>query len=85
VGVGLSGEGGWRWWCRFNASVSTREERRRDEALSEYEIESSSSYWLHGKKALHGAMVTWAIGEVAPERGKGEDDTCWADVNLTEP
>jgi hypothetical protein len=31
--VKQSGEGGRRWWCRFNTSVSAREERRRDEAL----------------------------------------------------
>jgi hypothetical protein len=37
VGVELSGKGGRRRWCRFNALVSAREERRRDEALSEDE------------------------------------------------
>jgi hypothetical protein len=51
VGVGRSREGG-RWqWCGFNASVSTQEGRRRDEALPEDEAEAVSLSWLHEKKA----------------------------------
>jgi hypothetical protein len=49
VGVGLSGEGGRRWWCGFNALVSAREGRQQDKALSEDEAEVASSSWLHGK------------------------------------
>jgi hypothetical protein len=43
VGVGLSEEGGRRWWCGFNASILTREVRRQDEALSKDEVEATSS------------------------------------------
>jgi hypothetical protein len=43
VGAGLSGEGGWRWPCGFNASVLAREEMQRDEALLEDEAEAVSS------------------------------------------
>jgi hypothetical protein len=51
VGVEWSGEGS-RWWCcGLNASVSTREERRWDEAVLEDEAEAVSSSWLHEKKA----------------------------------
>jgi hypothetical protein len=37
-------------WCGFNASVSAREGRQRDEALLEDEAEAVSSSWLNGKK-----------------------------------
>jgi hypothetical protein len=30
-------------------------------------------------------VVTLARGETAPGRGKGEDDTSWANANLTGP
>jgi hypothetical protein len=33
----------------------------------------------------HGGMTMLDRGEVAPGRGKGEDDASWADVNLTGP
>jgi hypothetical protein len=33
----------------------------------------------------HGGMATSAGGEPAPERGKGEDNTSWTDVNLIGP
>jgi hypothetical protein len=32
-----------------------------------------------------GGVATSARGEVAPQRGKGGDNTCWADANLTGP
>jgi hypothetical protein len=50
VGVEWFEEGGQRRWCGFNTSVSAREGRRRDEALSEDEAEAASSSWLNGKK-----------------------------------
>jgi hypothetical protein len=51
VGVGRSGEGGRRWWCKFNVLVFAQEGRRRDEALPENEAEAASSSSLHGKEA----------------------------------
>jgi hypothetical protein len=51
VGVGQFGEGSLRRWYGFNASVSTREGGRRDEALPEDEAETASSSWLNGKEA----------------------------------
>jgi hypothetical protein len=33
----------------------------------------------------HSGMTMLDRGEVAPGRGKGEDDASWADVNLTGP
>jgi hypothetical protein len=50
VGVGRSGEGGPMWWCGFNASFSTRERMRRDEALSKGEVEATSSSWFIEKE-----------------------------------
>jgi hypothetical protein len=51
VEVRRSEEGSlWRW-CVFNVSVSTREGRRRDKALSEDETEAASSSWFNGKEA----------------------------------
>jgi hypothetical protein len=44
-------EGGRRWWCGFNDSILTREERRQDKVLPEDEAETASSSWLHGKEA----------------------------------
>jgi hypothetical protein len=32
-----------------------------------------------------GGVATLAIGEAAPERGKGGDDASWTDVNLIRP
>jgi hypothetical protein len=58
VEVRLSEEGD-RWrWCKFNASISTREGTRRDEALSEDEAETASSCWLHGMESRHGLAVS---------------------------
>jgi hypothetical protein len=51
VGVDLSGEDGWRWWCGFNASISAQEGRLCDEALSEDEAEVASPSRLHGNEA----------------------------------
>jgi hypothetical protein len=39
------------WWCRFNASVLTREGMRQDKALPEDKAEVASSYWFNGKEA----------------------------------
>jgi hypothetical protein len=73
VWVGLSGERGQRWWCGFNASVSAREWRWRDEALSKDKAEVASSSWLHGKEAWHGA-ATWRhrLEERRHQRGEKE-------------
>jgi hypothetical protein len=38
-------------WYEFNAPVSAREGRRRDEELLEDEAGAASSSWLNGKKA----------------------------------
>jgi hypothetical protein len=51
VGVRRSGEGRLLWWCGFNASISAREGRQRDEALLEDEAEAASSSWFNGKEA----------------------------------
>jgi hypothetical protein len=51
VRVGRSEEGSMWRWRRFNASVSTREERRQDKALPGNEVEAASSSWLNGKEA----------------------------------
>jgi hypothetical protein len=48
VGVRLSGEGGRRRWCGFNASISAREGRQWYEALLEDEVKVASLSWLHG-------------------------------------
>jgi hypothetical protein len=32
-----------------------------------------------------GSVMTSARGEATPGRGKGGDDTCWADTNFTAP
>jgi hypothetical protein len=58
MGVGRSEAGGRWWWCRFNASISAQEGRRRNEALSEDEAEAASSSWLNWKEASHDA-VAW--------------------------
>jgi hypothetical protein len=50
VGVERSEEGSLRRWCRFNASVSTRE-GRRDKALPEDEVETARPSWLNEKEA----------------------------------
>jgi hypothetical protein len=41
--VRRSEKGGLWWCCGFNASVSTREGRRQDEALPKDEVEAVSS------------------------------------------
>jgi hypothetical protein len=51
VEVGLSGEGGRRWWYRFDTLVLAREWRRQDESLLKDEADAASSSWLHEKKA----------------------------------
>jgi hypothetical protein len=51
VGIGRSEEGDRRRWCEFNTSISTREERQRDKALSEDKAEAASSSWLYEKEA----------------------------------
>jgi hypothetical protein len=33
----------------------------------------------------HGSVTTSIEREAAPGGGKGGDDACWADANLTEP
>jgi hypothetical protein len=35
-----------------------------------------------GSVTWHGSVVTSAGGEVAPQRGKGGDDTSWVDATL---
>jgi hypothetical protein len=57
VVVEWSREGGWQQWCGFNASISAREGRRRDEALPEDEAGAVSSSWLHRKEAWHDAAA----------------------------
>jgi hypothetical protein len=50
VGFRLSEESGlWRW-CRFNASVSNREGKQWDKALSKDEVDAINSSWLHRKE-----------------------------------
>jgi hypothetical protein len=51
------GEGGRRRWCRFNVSVSARDERRWDEALPKDETEIASLSWFYGKEACHDAVT----------------------------
>jgi hypothetical protein len=43
VGVRLSGEGGQRRWCGFNALILAQGRRQRDETLLEYEADAASS------------------------------------------
>jgi hypothetical protein len=43
VKVGRSRDGSLQWWCGFNASVSTREGRRRDKVLPKDEAVVVSS------------------------------------------
>jgi hypothetical protein len=81
VGVELSEECGRRRWCRFNASVSTWEERWCDKSLTEDEAKTVSSSWLHGKEAWHGATTSTGV-EAAAGREKGADNVSWADENL---
>jgi hypothetical protein len=50
VGVERSEEGSLQRWCGFNASVLTREGRRRDKSLLEDEAEVESLSWLNGKE-----------------------------------
>jgi hypothetical protein len=57
VGVGWSGEGSLQWWYEFNASVSTREGRKRDKTLSEDEAEAASLSCLNEQEALHGVAA----------------------------
>jgi hypothetical protein len=49
VEVERFGEGGRRWWCILNGSISAREGRRPDEALPEDEVKLASSSYLHRK------------------------------------
>jgi hypothetical protein len=57
VKVKRYGEGGWRWWCGFNASVLAQEGRQHDEALTENETETTSSSGLHMKEAQHDVVA----------------------------
>jgi hypothetical protein len=38
-----------------------------------------------GSVIQHDGMMMSAGGEATLRRGKGGDDVCWADTNLTEP
>jgi hypothetical protein len=51
MGVGRSAEVSLRRWCGFNASILTREWRRRDKALLKDEADAVSLSWLNGKEA----------------------------------
>jgi hypothetical protein len=75
---------GRRRWCRFNASISAREGRQREEALPKYEADEASSSWLYGKKARHN-VATSTGGEMTPGRQKGRDNASWVDANFTGP
>jgi hypothetical protein len=76
VGAGQSGEGGRRWWCGFNTSISAPEERRRDKALPEDEVEAPSSSWLYGKEVWHNVAVcqrgddSWRRGGTKDGKGR---------------
>jgi hypothetical protein len=61
------GVGRFRWW---------------NEALSEDDMEATSSSSLNGKEAWHDVMMS-AKWEAASWRGKGGDDASWTDVNFT--
>jgi hypothetical protein len=51
VSVGRFRDDSLRWLCGFNDSVSAREERRWDKALSEDEVDVARSSCLNGKEA----------------------------------
>jgi hypothetical protein len=74
VGVGWSGEGDRQWWCGFNASVSTRGDRRWDKVLPKDEVDASSSSWLHGKKVQHGIAVWHRWSEERRHRGEKREE-----------
>jgi hypothetical protein len=50
VGVERSVKGSLQRWCRFNASVSTREKMQQDEELLKDEAGAASSFWLNRKE-----------------------------------
>jgi hypothetical protein len=83
VRVRRFGEGR-RWrWCIFNASVSAREGRRWDEALSENETEAVSSFLVQceGSMIRHRSVTTSIGGDAVLGSVKGGDDTSWDDAN----
>jgi hypothetical protein len=57
VRVGRFREGSLRQGCRFNALVLIREGSRWDKVLSKDDAEVTSSSWLNGKEAWHGAAA----------------------------
>jgi hypothetical protein len=50
MGVGRSAEVSLRRWCGFNASILTREWRRRDKALLKDEVDAVSLSCSMGRK-----------------------------------
>jgi hypothetical protein len=38
-----------------------------------------------GSMTRRGGVITSDGGEVAPRRGQGGDEVCWADANLSRP
>jgi hypothetical protein len=69
VGVGRSGEGVLQQWCRFNASISTREVRRRNKALPKDEAEAASSSYSMEKKR----DTAQQCGDIRRRRGGTEE------------
>jgi hypothetical protein len=89
VRVRRYGEGGQRQWCRVNALVLAREERRQNEVLSEVKRRHRARLGSITRKSMT-RFVRMAMsdgGEVPPRprNGKEGDDANWADVNLTGP
>jgi hypothetical protein len=68
-------EGGLLWWCGFNASVSVREGKRRDEALPKDEAEAVSLSWFNVKEVWHGAVAWWRWLEERWHRGGKREET----------
>jgi hypothetical protein len=79
--VKRSREGSLWWWCEFNASVSVREGRRQDKALSKDEAEAVNS--IGRKRDTVRRCDDVDRGETTPRREKGGNNASWADVNLT--
>jgi hypothetical protein len=72
--VGRSGESSLRGWCGFNISVLTWEGRRWNKALAEYELKSSSLFWLNEKEMWHGAAVWRCRSEERWHRGRKREE-----------
>jgi hypothetical protein len=85
VGVRRSEDGGWRWWCRFNAFVSAQEGRRRDEALPNDEADALVLAQWEGSMTWRSGVTMLAKGEAISGRGMEGDDIGWANVNLIGP